>query len=83
MARSKAICECTACGRKFLTEKMFNKHRTGSFGEPVYGKSRVAKYYTKNQRRCMTEEEMLDAGLCHNNDGVWSTSIIDKEIAIS
>lgn len=81
MARSKAVCECAGCGRKFSTEKKFDKHRTGSFGEPVYGggKSRIAKYYTKHQRRCMSEDEMRDVGLYPNSDGIWTTSILDTD----
>lgn len=57
LKRSRAICECPVCRHSFFTAKIFNKHRIGSFHNKT--------------RRCMTIDEMRDAGMGQNEKGHW------------
>lgn len=57
-------CLCSVCSRMFGGETGYDLHRTGEFASP--GKS--------NTRRCMTEAEMADAGLCYSaSRDEWQT----------
>jgi len=78
MAKSRAVCECTGCGQKFITEVAFNLHRTGSFGKPTRLPSGVTTY-SKHERKCMNVEEMKQKGLSLKDRGLWTTSIIDTD----
>lgn len=57
-------CQCTACGDLFNSESAFDRHRVGDFA----GLGGI------NTRRCMTEAELLAAGLSRNGAGAWITS---------
>lgn len=48
--------QCPGCGLYFNSNKAFDKHRTGKHGV---------------DRRCRTEQEMLDKGMALNNAGFW------------
>lgn len=54
-------CQCRACGRDFGGITAFDRHRVGKYTRkgPDYG------------RRCLTEEEMLAAGLWITSRGTW------------
>ena len=74
-----AKCLCRGCNEIFSSASSFDKHRTGSYGEPIYkksstGKSETVISYTKSERRCMTTEEMLAIGMMRNQRGWWITS---------
>jgi hypothetical protein len=58
-------CQCTACGDLFNSETAFDRHRVGDFA----GLGGI------NTRRCMTEAELLAAGLSRNRAGAWITSV--------
>lgn len=73
--------ECTSCSKIFKSVAAFDKHRTGSYGDPIYKNNdpttgKVIRY-TKPARRCMTTEEMLAAGMCQNERGWWITIAYD------
>ena len=48
--------ECGVCKQRFNSNYPFEIHRIGKFGV---------------DRRCMTEQEMLAAGMRLNKDGFW------------
>jgi hypothetical protein len=78
-------CECTACGQIFKSSRGFDMHRIGGYGEPIYkitskGKRGEVTSYTKPNRRCMTEGEMLARGMVKNDKGQWITEAYDKSI---
>jgi len=54
--RTERQCKCK-CGLHFTSVHAFDKHRTGT--------------YQPNERRCMTTEEMLEAGMVLNRHGYW------------
>lgn len=71
-------CFCSACSAIFTCVSAFNRHRVGSFGEPIYavsrsGKSRQVVGHTPHTRRCLTESEMLVKGMARNDKGWWMT----------
>ncbi len=74
---------CRACGEVFKSISAFDKHRIGSYGEPIYknGNPETKKVlgYTKPTRRCMTKEEMLQAGMLQNDKGLWVSSAYDPK----
>ena len=49
--------QCRTCGQYFNSSKAFDKHRIGSF--------------SKDTRRCMSQDEMLAAGMVLRDDGFW------------
>lgn len=61
---------CGGCGKIFSSTSLFDTHRVGSFGEPIYDERDVKRDapkkrvtgYTPSTRRCMTTEELLSAG---------------------
>lgn len=70
---------CTVCHRSFGKGGAFNTHKTGHFGKPIYRQKKSRKTgaitqvfvgYGKPTRRCMTDEEMMTAGL-GLVDGLW------------
>ena len=61
--------ECPSCGRLFRSSHAFDKHRIGNFDMPT-------RFYDF-PRRCMTEEEMLAAGMAQNARGFWVGSLRD------
>lgn len=54
---------CRSCGLVFRSVAAFDKHRTGS--------------HPKGERRCMTEQEMVDAGMAVNYQGLWVTALME------
>jgi len=48
--------QCAACKKYFNSTGAFEKHRTGKYGI---------------DRRCKTEEEMIEDGMALNKDGFW------------
>lgn len=48
--------QCPTCGRYFNSTSAFDKHRAGAFGV---------------DRRCMSEDEMRERGMCENAAGFW------------
>lgn len=50
-------CECIGCARLFWGVPAFDAHRTGRHGDG---------------RRCMTDAEMVAAGLGLDDQGVWA-----------
>jgi hypothetical protein len=54
-----------SCHGFFNSDSAFDKHRIGDFGV---------------DRRCMTEQEMLQAGMVLNKDGFWTTGVFAREI---
>ena len=68
--------ECTGCGLLYAGIAAFDKHRVGSYGEPVYQGNRLIGY-TAPRRRCMNASEMIAAGLVLKND-VWRLPISDQ-----
>jgi len=78
-------CECTACGQVFKSVSGFDKHRIGEYGDPIYGENSKGNKgkiigYTKPTRRCMTEQEMLDAGMSKNDKEQWIVKAYDHNI---
>ena len=51
-------CRCTTCQEHFNSTRAFDMHRVGRFGV---------------DRRCMTTDEMLFAGMAKNSGGWWVT----------
>jgi hypothetical protein len=52
------FCLCRTCGETFKNARAFDKHRKG----PI------------TTRRCLTNAEMLEAGLERNRSGYWRLS---------
>ena len=70
--------ECAACGETFTCLSAFDMHRVGSYSQPIFAQSRSGKSQrvigrTPNQRRCLTEQEMLAKGMVKNGKGRWMT----------
>jgi formylmethanofuran dehydrogenase subunit D len=78
MKHSHSKSQCAACNLWFSSETSFNKHRTGSYGEPIY-KGKDVDGYEKSTRRCMNEEEMKVLGMTKNDKGLWVTSLFEGE----
>lgn len=57
--------QCPTCGRFFRSIAGFERHRTGKIGAGT--------------RRCMTEAEMLTAGMGQNAGGWWVASVMTDE----
>ena len=76
MARS----QCTACKETSSSESAFNKHRTGSYGDPIYDESKHITGYTQHERKCLTEAEMLAKKMVKNESGIWITKELDRAI---
>ena len=57
--------ECGTCKQRFNSNKPFIWHRIGKFGV---------------DRRCMTTEEMLAAGMSLNKDGFWITEKMPQQL---
>jgi hypothetical protein len=75
-----ARAECRACGKFFSSVSAFDMHRTGSYGNPIYGNNKRVIGYTESQRRCMTEQEMLDKKMIKNDKGIWTTGTFDASV---
>ena len=54
-------CQCVECGKYFNSDFAFGKHRTGKY-EPL-------------QRRCRTEQEMIDRGMVVTESGFWASEL--------
>ena len=52
--------ECPTCDELFKSVSAFDKHRIGTIGV---------------DRRCMTKDEMLAAGMMQNKHGFWVSKI--------
>lgn len=72
-----AIAPCRACGKVFTSTSAFDMHRTGSYGHPIYGANKKVIGYTKHERRCKDEQEMLVGGMIQNKRGYWTTGEFD------
>ena len=57
--------QCTICNKYFNSVRAFNVHRVGKFGV---------------DRRCRTEEEMIEKGMSLNARGFWITSKKNAEV---
>jgi hypothetical protein len=56
-------------------------HRVGSHGEPTYDeKGKKVLGYTKSERRCLTESEMLAKKMAKNEKGIWITGEFDASV---
>lgn len=71
-------CSCSACSAIFTCVSAFDRHRVGSFGEPIYAISRSSKSrrvigHTPHARRCLTESEMQAKGVARSEKGWWMT----------
>lgn len=62
--------KCSGCGERFRSVGSFDKHRVGSFTTS-----------RKNKRRCMTREEMIEAGMNPSEKGIWARTVRDTDIA--
>jgi hypothetical protein len=62
---AEILCECRACGLKFLSAVVFDRHRVGDYdhAEPKYG------------RRCLTPAELQAAHMAPNAEGYWRTAV--------
>lgn len=80
MARS----QCAACSELFWSGSAFNKHRVGTYGDAIYDdKRRHVIGYTKSERRCLSEQEMLEDGMAQSiQDGkvIWTTGEFDASV---
>lgn len=56
---SNSRCQCSGCEEFFNSLASFDKHRTGAHGK---------------DRRCLTQHEMLEAGMDKNTAGYWVTA---------
>ena len=79
-------CSCSACSAIFTCVSAFDRHRVGSFGEPLYaasrsGKSRRVIGHACHQRRCLTGSQMLDKGMITNEKGWWMTRLSETHWA--
>jgi hypothetical protein len=75
-----ARAECRACGKIFSSTGAFDMHRTGSYGHPICNEKNKIIGYTKHERRCCTEQEMLDKKMVCNSHGIWTTGIFDASV---
>lgn len=57
--------QCPGCGKYFNSNLAFDKHRTGSHGI---------------DRRCKTDEEMINAGMAVNAAGFWIGSQMPQSV---
>lgn len=55
--------QCPTCKKYFNSNGAFDKHRTGAHGV---------------DRRCMTTEEMIDAGMVLGSDDFWRGSAMPE-----
>ncbi|SRR5580765_2275242 len=53
---------CTSCGRDFSGDKLFDRHRIGKH-EYTYSEGLNSIPPLEDGRRCMTTDEMLEAGM--------------------
>ena len=58
--------KCPGCGKYFKSTHAFDKHRTGE--------------HKNNQRRCLTEDEMLEKGMVLNKNGWWVGSAMSDSV---
>lgn len=77
-----AKCLCRKCNKTFSTVAAFDKHRAGSYGEPIYKESSTGQSvkvvgHTKSERRCLTTEEMQAIGMAQNQKGWWITKVFE------
>ena len=61
-------CECPTCLERFVGETAFDAHRFGKYGR---------------NRRCMTAQEMLAAGMQRNRKGYWSRGAQSRASAVA
>ena len=59
--------QCPGCGELFNSNKAFDKHRVGKFGDQWQG--------TPEGRRCLSVAEMLDKKMVQLPDGFWVTEL--------
>lgn len=75
-----SIAQCRACHKTFSSTSSFDMHRVGSYGNPIYDDNKRVTAYTKHDRRCRTEQEMLDKEMVKNSRGYWTTGAFDASI---
>lgn len=71
-----SMCVCPARQETFTCLSVFEMHRTGSFGDPIYEASRTDKSrrmvgHMATTRRCLHAQEMLARGMARNDKGWW------------
>jgi hypothetical protein len=59
---------CPTCGERFRSSRSFDMHRTGE-----YGRIGPNGQYLPAQRRCLTADEMREAGMLRNKRRLWIT----------
>lgn len=61
---AEIVCECRACGLKFQSVVVFDKHRVGAYdlAAPGFG------------RHCLTTDGLRAAGMSPDSRGCWRTS---------
>jgi hypothetical protein len=62
--------QCPQCREYFNSTAAFEKHRSGTFGEPQGDGT-----YMMHTRGCLKVSEMVSKGMAKNNDGWWVTSV--------
>jgi hypothetical protein len=62
VALTGSRCACVECGGFFGSERLFRRHRTGSY----------AKAGESNTRRCLGAQEMTGNGWRINSRGLWT-----------
>jgi hypothetical protein len=73
---------CRSCNETLTSVEAFDFHRTGSYGEAIYGgNSHRVIGYTPHQRRCLSVEEMVALGMMQNAKGWWQMPVRVKTIA--
>ena len=75
-----ARAECRACGKIFSSTGAFDMHRTGSYGHAIYDERKQVIGYTKHERRCCTEQEMLDKQMIKNDKDIWTKGTFDASV---
>lgn len=61
------LCQCGACGEHFRSPSAFDKHRSGD----------------QEARRCLTPDEMREAGMVVNAAGFWVGQAWEGQIAFA
>lgn len=62
---TSGACQCGGCRRYFSSVYAFDKHRVGPADE----------------RRCLTKEEIIEAGMAVNERGLWVSEVMPERVA--
>ena len=72
---------CRSCNTTFASLEAFDMHRIGDFETPVYKlkkdgtSTNHVETYLPSTRRCMTQAEIIQAGMVQNDKGWWMTGV--------